>query len=266
MLVMERLSGFNFSDVQGMQAAGIDTDAVVRSGMIGFLEGAMMHGIFHGDLHGGNLFILPSGKIALLDFGITARLSESKRVALLSLIVGASNGDIATQVTAMRDLGAFPENTDIDEVIAQLGLDQPPVDPTTLTPEELVGELQRAVKTLLALGARMPKELMLFVKNLVFLDGAIATLAPDLDLFGEIEAISLLFAQKHGERIMHQLGLTPQEDWKPDLTSVKAGFGLDDTTERLTHREIQARRAQVREKFEKKDAGRRARRGRPSSS
>jgi ubiquinone biosynthesis protein len=266
MLVMERLSGFNFSDVEGMRAAGIDTDAVVRSGMIGFLEGAMMHGIFHGDLHAGNLFILPSGKIALLDFGITARLSEAKRVALLSLIVGASNGDIATQVRAMRDLGAFPEDTDIDEVIAQLGLDQPPVDPTTLTPEELVGELQRAVKTLLALGARMPKELMLFVKNLVFLDGAIATLAPDLDLFGEIEAISLLFAQKHGERIMEQLGLKPQEDWKPDLTSVKAGFGLDDTTERLTHREIQARRAQVREKFERKDTGRRGRRGRPSSS
>jgi ubiquinone biosynthesis protein len=250
MLVMERLSGFNFSDAEGMRAAGIDTDAVVRSGMIGFLEGAMMHGVFHGDLHGGNLFILPSGKIALLDFGITARLSEKKRVALLSLIVGASNGHIPSQVAALRDLGALPENTDVETVIAQLGLDRPPVDPTTLTADELVGELQRSIKTLLALGARMPKELMLFVKNMVFLDGAIATLAPDLDLFGEIEAISLMFAAKHGDRIMQQLGLERQDDWKPDLTSVKAGFGLDEGTEHLTHREIQARRAQVRETFE----------------
>ena len=40
------------------------------------------------------------------------------------------------------------------------------------------------VKALLGYGARMPKELMLFVKNMVFLDGAIATLAPDLDLLG----------------------------------------------------------------------------------
>ena len=48
---------------------------------------------------------------------------------------------------------------------------------------------------------------MLFVKNLMFLDGAIATLAPDLDLFAEVEAIALLFAAKHGERIMAQLGL-----------------------------------------------------------
>ena len=98
MLVMERLDGFHFGDVEGMQAAGIDTEAVVRAGMIGFLEGALFYGIFHGDLHGGNLFVLPSGKTALLDFGITGRLTEAKRLALLSLLVGASNGDIPAQV------------------------------------------------------------------------------------------------------------------------------------------------------------------------
>ena len=51
-----------------------------------------------------------------------------------------------------------------------------------MTPDQLTEELQRVVKALLGYGARMPKELMLFVKNLVFLDGAIARLAPDLDL------------------------------------------------------------------------------------
>ncbi|HVT41641.1 MAG TPA: AarF/UbiB family protein [Acidimicrobiales bacterium] len=250
MLVMERLDGFNFADVAGMHAAGIDTEAVVRAGMIGFLEGCMMHGIFHGDLHGGNLFVLPSGKTALLDFGITGRLTEAKRLALLSLLVGASNGDIPTQVAALRDLGAFPDDVDVQEVIDVLGLEGPPVDPTQLTADELVGEMQRSVKTLLALGAKLPKELMLFVKNLMFLDGAIATLAPDLDLFAEVEAISLMFAAKHGERIMAQLGLEAQADWAPDMAGVKAGFGLDESAQHLTHRELQARRAEVREKFE----------------
>jgi ubiquinone biosynthesis protein len=262
MLVMERLSGFNFGDVEGMRQAGIDTEAVVRSGMIGFLEGAMMHGIFHGDLHGGNLFVLPSGKIALLDFGITARLTEAKRLALLSLVVGASNGDIPTQVGAMRDLGALPDTIDVETVIATLGLDRPPIDPTALTADELVGELQQSMKTLLSLGARMPKELMLFVKNLVFLDGAIASLAPDLDIFAEVEAIALMFAQKHGERIMASLGLEQQDQWQPNLSSVKAGFGLDESTEGLTHRELQERRAQVRTKFEGRDNPRRRRRPR----
>ena len=264
MLVMERLDGFNFADVDGMKAAGIDTEAVVRSGMIGFMEGAMLHGIFHGDLHAGNLFVLPTGKIALLDFGITGRLTETKRLALLSLIVGAINGDLTAQVTAMRDLGALPEHVDVQEVIDQLGLDRPPVDPVTLTADELVAEMQRSIKTLLALGARMPKELMLFVKNLMFLDAAIATLAPDLDLFAEIEAIALMFAQKHGERIMAQLGLEAQADWEPDLSGIKAGFGLDETTERLTHRDLQARRAEVREKFAARGAARARSRGRRS--
>ena len=253
MLVMERVDGFNFADVAGMQAAGIDTEEVVRAGMIGFLEGAMLHGVFHGDLHAGNLFVLPSGKTALLDFGITGRLTEPKRLALLSLIVGASNGDIPTQVAAMRDLGAFPDDLTVDEVIEQLGLDRPPLDPTTMTPDELVAEMQRSIKTLLALGARMPKELMLFVKNMMFLDGAIATLAPDLDLFAEFESIALHFAAKHGERIMSQLGLEAQADWAPDLTSVRASFGLDESQQSLTHRDIQERRAQVREKFEGQD-------------
>jgi len=135
-------------------------------------------------------------------------------------------------------------------VIDQLGLERPPIDPTALTPDELVAEMQRSVKALLALGAHLPKELMLFVKNLVFLDGAIATLAPDLDLFAEIESIALLFAQKHGERIVTQLGLEAQEDWAPDLSGFKASLGLDDSVQSLTHREIQARRAEVREKFE----------------
>ena len=264
MLVMERLDGFNFADVDGMKAAGIDTEAVVRSGMIGFMEGAMLHGIFHGDLHAGNLFVLPTGKIALLDFGITGRLTETKRLALLSLIVGAINGDLTAQVTAMRDLGALPEHVDVQEVIDQLGLDRPPVDPVTLTADELVAEMQRSIKTLLALGARMPKELMLFVKNLMFLDAAIATLAPDLDLFAEIEAIALMFAQKHGERIMAQLGLEAQADWEPDLSGIKAGFGLDESTEHLTHRDLQSRRAEVREKFAARGAARARSRGRRS--
>ena len=84
---MERLEGFKFDDVAGMQDAGVDTEEVVRTGMIGFMEGAMIHGIFHGDLHGGNLFVLPDGRTALLDFGIVGRLSEPRRLAFLRLLM-----------------------------------------------------------------------------------------------------------------------------------------------------------------------------------
>ena len=187
-LVMERLEGFAFDDVDAMKAAGIDTTAVVRTGMIAFMEGAMIHGVFHGDLHGGNLFVMRDGRTALLDFGIVGRLTGQRRLAFLRLMLGATTNDVKGQLAALRDLGALPPDTDLRAVIADLGLDRPAVDPTTLTADELVKEVQRIVRALLGYGARMPKELMLYVKNLVFLDGAIARLAPDLDLLGEIAA------------------------------------------------------------------------------
>jgi ubiquinone biosynthesis protein len=240
-LVMERLSGFNFDDVAGMQDAGIDTEAVIRTGMIAFMEGAMIHGIFHGDLHGGNLFVMPDGRTALLDFGIVARLSQQRRLAFLRMMLGAMTNDVRGQMAALRDLGALPHDTDLDAVIRDLGLDRPPIDPTTLTGDEMVKEVQRVVKALLGYGAKLPKELMLYVKNMVFLDGAIARLAPDLDILAEVAAISMVFAQRHGERISHELGIDAA-NVEFDFDGVKAGFGLESDVDSLTYRELQERR------------------------
>ncbi|MDW3216659.1 MAG: AarF/UbiB family protein [Ilumatobacteraceae bacterium] len=247
-LVMERLSGFNFDDVAGMQDAGIDTEAVIRTGMIAFMEGAMIHGVFHGDLHGGNLFVLPDGRTALLDFGIVARLSQERRLAFLRLMLGATTNDVKGQLAALRDLGALPRDTDLDAVIVDLGLDRPPLDPTTLTGEEMVHEVQRVVKALLGYGARLPKELMLYVKNMVFLDGAIARLAPDLDLLAEVTNISMMFAQRHGQRIATELGLA-STDIEFDFDGVKAGFGLESDVDSLTYRELQARRELIQKRM-----------------
>jgi ubiquinone biosynthesis protein len=244
-LVMERLDGFRFDDVAGMHDAGLDTEAVVRTGMIASIEGAILKGIFHGDLHGGNLFVMPDGRTALLDFGITGRLDEVRRQALLRLLLGGAGNDVRAQLAAMRDLGALPPEADLDEVIRDLHLDQPPVDPTTMSGEQLVGEIQQVTKALLGIGARFPKELMLFVKNLVFLDGAIARLAPDLDIFGEIANISIYFATHHGDRIAADVGIDPR-GIDLDMSGVKASFGLDETTEGLTHRQLQQRRATIR--------------------
>lgn len=246
-LVMEKLQGFNFDDVDGMRAAGINTEDVVRAGMISFMEGALIHGVFHGDLHGGNLFVLNDGRTALLDFGIVGRLTQARRMAFMRLMLGATTNDLRGQVAALRDLGALPSDTDIDAVIVDLKLDQP-VDPTTLNGEELVQEVQRIVKSLLAYGAKLPKELMLYVKNMVFLDGAIARLAPDLDIIAELTNITMVFTQRHGERLFKELGMD-QSAFQINLTSVKNSLGVDETTESLTYRELQRRRELIQKRM-----------------
>ncbi len=161
-------------------------------------------------------------------------------------------GDIRGQIGALRDLGALPADTDVDDVIAELRLDQQPVDPTSLSQEELVGELQRVIKALLGMGARLPKILMLYVKNLVFLDGAIANLAPDLDLVGEIATLSTHLAVTHGDRFAAEIGVSA-DDFRVDPDAIKAGFGIvDDDMDSVTYRDLQQRRDVIRRRLDRR--------------
>ena len=253
-LVMERLRGFAFDDRHGMQAAGVDTTEVVRTGLVAFLEGALLHGIFHGDLHAGNLFVLPDGRTALLDFGITGRLSEPRRLAFLRLMLAATTNDVPGQLVALRELGALPADADLEAVARDLNLDRPPVDPTTLSSEELVHEIQRTVKALLGHGARLPKELMLYVKNMVFLDTAIATLAPDLDLLAELARITTYFAVTHGERLGRELGVDPTSVTF-DLTGVRASLGVPADVESFTYADMRRRQELIQKRLRSHRSG-----------
>src|SRR5262245_14583005 len=249
-LVMERLYGIPWDDVAAMHDAGVDTEAVLHAGLVGFMEGAMLYGVFHGDLHGGNLMVQPDGRTVLMDLGITGRLAETRRMAFLLLLVGATSGDTRGQLRALRELGAFPSDADLDAVYRDLDLDQT-IDPTTLSADELVDWLRELTKKLLEHGARAPKELMLFVKNMMFLDGAIARLAPDLDILEEVQKVHTEIAARHGVRLANELGIDPAITAQLDMNAVKAAMGIPDG-ERLTYREVQERRDIVRRRLEER--------------
>ncbi|MEE3326824.1 MAG: AarF/UbiB family protein [Myxococcota bacterium] len=248
-LVMERLSGFSYDDIEGMQSAGIETQAVLRAMLIGFLEGAMIYGVFHGDLHGGNLFVMQDGRVALLDYGMTGRLSQKQRSAFLRMMMSGAVSNIRGQLEAFRDLGALDAEADLDELMHLLKLDQAPRDPTKMSGEEIAGEIQQILKALMAEGARLPKPLMLYAKDMLFFDGAVNQLAPDLDMFAEFTRIYGYFAQNHAETIVSQIGFDPSST-EVDLSMAKASLGLEEGEDSITHRELQERRQVIQQKLE----------------
>lgn len=251
-LVMERLFGFKYDDVDGMRAAGIDTEAVLRSMLICFLEGAMIYGVFHGDLHGGNLFVMEDGRVALFDYGMTGRMNDKQRTAFLRMMMTGAVNDVKGQIAAFRDLGALPEDVDIRGLIKDLKIDKPVRDPTKMSSEELIGEIKDILKALLARGAKLPKHLMLYVKNMIFIDGAIVRLAPDIDLFAEVGKVYGYFATRHGARIMSDIGFDPASN-PFDPTNLRAQLGLEDDVQSLSHRELRERRAILQKRID--DAG-----------
>jgi ubiquinone biosynthesis protein len=248
-LVMERLDGFHADDIDGMRAAGIDTAEVLRSLMIAFLEGAMIYGVFHGDLHGGNLVVMRDGRVGLFDYGMTGRMAEPQRLAFLRMMMTGAANDVRGQLAAFRDLGALDADADLDELIRILKADQPVRDPTKMSSEELVTEIQQVLRGLLKNGARLPKHLMLYVKNMLFIDGSIGRYAPDENIFGEIAKIYGYFAEKHGARILRDVGFDPSRQ-ELDLRGIRAGMGLEGEVTSLTPRELQERRDTMRKKLE----------------
>ena len=93
-----------------------------------------------------------------------------------------------------------------------------------MSADELVGELEGLMKQLLGYGARAPKELMLFVKNLMFLNAATATLAPDLDLLAEIVHVHTYSSRRHGSASARELGEGLKGASPSDPDAIKAGF------------------------------------------
>ena len=123
-----------------------------------------------------------------------------------------------------------------------------------MSADELMAEMREITKKLLGYGARAPKELMLFVKNMMFLNSATAILAPDLDMLQQMMAIYMYFAQTHGERIMREVGIDASQA-APDLDAVKAAFLVDSDVETLTFRDLQERRDEVRRKLQRQRDG-----------
>ena len=113
----------------------------------------------------------------------------------------------------------------------------------------MVKEVQRVVKALLGYGARMPKELMLYVKNMVFLDGAIARLAPDLDLLAEIandlDAVRPAPRRAARPRARHR----PDGDRSSTSTASRPASGSTPDVEGLTYRELQERRELIQKRM-----------------
>jgi ubiquinone biosynthesis protein len=90
---------------------------------------------------------------------------------------------------------------------------------------------------------------MLYVKDLLFLDGALATLAPDVDLFSEVTQIATYFTERYGERIAAEVGIDPRQQ-AIDLDGMRAQFGLTPDVDRMSYRDLQARRELIRKRME----------------
>jgi ubiquinone biosynthesis protein len=184
-LTMERIDGIQFSDVEAMRAAGLDTVRLLRLGVQTVVEGALVHGFFHGDLHAGNMSVLPDGTFVLFDFGIVGRLTETTRTRLAAYLMAVATNDYESMVRALRSFGSVPPDVDVADMASTIQeLYEPFVEAGVVTAQ--LGDLMDTlIRSMVRYRVRIPRELVLLTKQMLYLEGAAATLAPDTDLLQE---------------------------------------------------------------------------------
>lgn len=184
-LTMGRLEGVKIDRIGRLDELGINRRKVAHLITDIFFKQVFELGIFHGDLHSGNIFVISEEKIGLVDFGIVGRLDKDLRENLADVLISFATEDFDGLVKVYQKMGILPERIDkaafereyYDIILHYFGRPFKCVK---------IGEL---LLDYIRLSARhhimLPRDLMLFDKCLIELEGLARLLYPEANLLEE---------------------------------------------------------------------------------
>ncbi len=97
--------GVKVSDVEAIQAAGLDRDLIARNALRALIKQLPVDGFFHADPHPGNLLVdLDTGVLTFIDLGMMGELDLQKRLRLGQLMIVAQQGSVEGMADALRGM------------------------------------------------------------------------------------------------------------------------------------------------------------------
>ncbi|HZV07609.1 MAG TPA: AarF/UbiB family protein [Gemmataceae bacterium] len=175
MTAMERVFGRKITDPHGLsewQRPALYY-AAVRSLVSDILFSRDESVLFHGDPHAGNLVATRDGRLALLDWSLTGRLTTEDRERMSQILVGALALDLDKVATGVVGLSNEAADEDlvarhVQKAVMGLRWRRPPGPRWVI---DLLDNLTRA-------GVRFPPRLLLFRKAFLTIEGVLADVWP----------------------------------------------------------------------------------------
>jgi len=146
-----------------------------------YLKQVLVDGFFHADPHPGNIFLTSDGRIALLDLGMTGRLSPTLQQNLLRLLLAMSEGNGDQAVKVVERISETTADFDEDEFrkkanqFVNAQLDQ------TLDHQNLGKALLAMSGAAAEMGLYVPSELTILGKTLLQLEEVGKILSPEFN-------------------------------------------------------------------------------------
>ena len=119
-LTLEWINGFKLTNTQAITAAFLDTDSLIEIGVTSGLQQLLEYGFFHADPHPGNLFAMPDGRMAYIDFGMMDQLEQETKETLVDAVVHLINKDYDDLALDFVKLGFLTPDTDIRPIVPAL--------------------------------------------------------------------------------------------------------------------------------------------------
>ena len=143
------------------------------------LQSIFEEGLFHADPHPGNIFVLPDGRLSLLDFGMTGYLDEPMRESLILLLEAVVKGDARAATEAYLEMAPASEEVNRAALLVDIKATLYEVGKSDLA-NVSIGD---AFESLLHAGSRNgvhnPSEFFLLTRAFVLLESLVSALAPD---------------------------------------------------------------------------------------
>lgn len=185
-LTMERVHGVRIDDVKEIRKKGFDGTDLVKALLFSTFEGGLRHGLFHGDLHAGNLLVDDDGRIVFLDFGIMGRIDPRTRWLLRELVYALLvKKDHASAGKIVVLLGAVGTTKPEREAAKDLEAFTAPLTLKTLG-DMSYADIGKQLSTLAdTYDVKLPRELVLIGKQFLYVERYMKLLAPKWQMMND---------------------------------------------------------------------------------
>jgi ubiquinone biosynthesis protein len=170
-LVLEQLEGIPLSQKNALDQEGINPESVLRLGLRCYLKMVFTDGLFHGDLHAGNMFVLPNNRIGLIDFGVIGRLNRKTQGAIANMLVALASEDYDRMAYEYVDLAPYTELVDVDLFARDLRDMIAPYYGLTLQHVNVGKLMMDSTAVASRYGLQLPPELIMFFKSIISIEG-----------------------------------------------------------------------------------------------
>jgi ubiquinone biosynthesis protein len=186
-LTLEWIDGIKLTDRAALVAAGHDVKALAAILVRAFLRQAVVDGFFHADLHQGNLFALPDGRLAAIDFGIMGRIDRQARVWLAEILYGLITGNYRRVAEIHFEAQYVPPHHNIDEFATALRAVGEPMRGMAAKDVSLGQMLDGLFKITRDFDMQTQPHLLLLQKTMVMEEGVATALDPDINMWETAE-------------------------------------------------------------------------------